>query len=227
MTRGVSLAACKAALNRQKYLFWQTDRPSPSKTCMQLSQSVLHLFSLDFLFLILTLLSTPNTDLVILLPVVLIFHSYIYETAPNMVYLKAGESLDWVSVSWPRHLNIQAILQLINIFAAFICLFISYFPFRRVCSQFLRLFSLFVLRNSRSQLGGSESGITHSLVSDFGRSTATRNSCYKTARSKTCPQTVFACASVCINLHCVNRLSGDSDIHVLQHAIMTNLLMLW
>lgn len=37
MTRGVSLAASKAALNRQKYLLWQTDRPSPSTTCLQLS----------------------------------------------------------------------------------------------------------------------------------------------------------------------------------------------
>lgn len=44
MTRGVSLAACKAALNRQKYLFWQTDRLSPSKTCMQLSQGLSYLF---------------------------------------------------------------------------------------------------------------------------------------------------------------------------------------
>lgn len=43
MTRGVSLAACKAALNRQKYLFWQTDRLSPSKTCMQLSQGLSYL----------------------------------------------------------------------------------------------------------------------------------------------------------------------------------------
>lgn len=37
MTWGVSLAASKAALNRQKYLLWQTDRPSPTTTCMQLS----------------------------------------------------------------------------------------------------------------------------------------------------------------------------------------------
>jgi len=44
MTRGLFLAACKAALNRQKYLFWQTDRPSPSTTCMQLSLSLPHLF---------------------------------------------------------------------------------------------------------------------------------------------------------------------------------------
>ena len=39
MTWGVSLAASKAALNRQKYLLWQTDRPSPTTTCMQLSLS--------------------------------------------------------------------------------------------------------------------------------------------------------------------------------------------
>lgn len=40
MTWGVSLAASKAALNRQKYLLWQTDRPSPTMTCMQLSLSL-------------------------------------------------------------------------------------------------------------------------------------------------------------------------------------------
>ena len=41
MTWGVSLAASKAALNRQKYLLWQTDRPSPTTTYMQLSLSLL------------------------------------------------------------------------------------------------------------------------------------------------------------------------------------------
>lgn len=40
MTWGVSLAASKAALNRQKYLLWQTDRPSPTMTCLQLSLSL-------------------------------------------------------------------------------------------------------------------------------------------------------------------------------------------
>lgn len=40
MTWGVFLAASKAALNRQKYLLWQTDRPSPTTTCMQLSLSL-------------------------------------------------------------------------------------------------------------------------------------------------------------------------------------------
>ena len=40
MTWGVSLAASKAALNRQKYLLWQTDRPSATTPYMQLSPSL-------------------------------------------------------------------------------------------------------------------------------------------------------------------------------------------
>lgn len=59
MTWGVSLAASKAALNRQKYLLWQTDRPSPTMTCMQLSlslQLLLPALWLDFSFLFFSVL---------------------------------------------------------------------------------------------------------------------------------------------------------------------------
>lgn len=56
MTWGVSEAARAAALNRQKYLLWQTDTPSPTTTCMQLSQSLALTYILLFRFL-----NTPNS----------------------------------------------------------------------------------------------------------------------------------------------------------------------
>lgn len=69
MTWGVSLAASKAALNRQKYLLWQTDRPSPTTTCMQLSLSLQLLLPALWLdFLLFNSLSPLQTSISLFVP---------------------------------------------------------------------------------------------------------------------------------------------------------------
>ncbi len=76
MTWGVSLAASKAALNRQKYLLWQTDRPSPTTTCMQLSLSLPLLFPTRwFDFPLCNSLSPPRS-----VSLTFFFLSYSYHT---------------------------------------------------------------------------------------------------------------------------------------------------
>lgn len=180
MTWGVSLAASKAALNRQKYLLWQTDRPSPTTTCMQLSLSLLLLFpTLWFDFPLCSSLSTlqQHFPYFFFFPshTILKSYTYIYDIVFGSVWLMArNEGVDrgreeGGSAFMRPTVEHTAFLHLISVglhrssslLLSFAQSFVLTFfhVHLRIRSPSLRLFSSLFLRHSRSQLGGSGSGI--------------------------------------------------------------------